>query len=122
MTVRSLQNTILGRNRLSTAGSSTGGPDCVGSIISLGNNIIGDTTGCTIDLLSTDLISDAGLGTFVDDGTPGGGHIRPLAESPAIDAGNGRLCPQTDQLGQRRVDGDGDRRKSCDVGAVEFVP
>jgi hypothetical protein len=119
-----LQNTIVARN---TACSFSGcgtilASDCLGSVTSLGNNIIGVTADCTVDLLSTDHVADAGLGVFVDDETPGGGHIPLLAESPAIDAGNRAACPRRDQLGQRRVDGDGDHRKFCDIGAVEFIP
>jgi len=119
-----LQNTILARNISAAPGVPAFGPDCVGPglIASLGNNIIGDTTDCGIDLTSTDFVGDAGLGAFVDDGTPGGGYIPLLAESPAIDAANRTACPRTDQLGQRRVDGDGDHRARCDIGAVEFIP
>jgi len=117
-----LQNTILARNSVVGGIGPQLGPDCLGSITSLGNNIIGDTTDCTIDLASTDLVGDAGLGVFEDDGTPGNGHIPLLPDSPAIDAANRAACPRRDQLGQRRVDGDGDHRKFCDIGAVEFIP
>jgi hypothetical protein len=117
-----LQNTILARNILLSIDGEPLPADCLGSITSLGNNIIGDTTDCAIDLASTDLVGDAGLGVFVDEGTPGRGYIPLLAESPAIDAANRAACPRRDQLGQRRVDGDGDHRKFCDIGAVEFIP
>lgn len=118
-----LQNTIVARNTtVPLGGTPPVGPDCIGSIASLGNNVIGDVTDCTIDLAATDHVGDAGLGVFVDDGTPGGGHIPLLAESPAIDAGNRAACPRRDQLGQRRVDGNGDGRRFCDIGAVEFIP
>jgi hypothetical protein len=118
-----LQNTILARNAsmppLEFPLGPNPGPDCLGTIISLGNNIIGDTADCTIDLLTSDHLGDARLGEFVDDGTAGGGHIPLLPGSPAIDAGNRQACPRRDQLGSRRVDGDGDHRRICDSGAIE---
>ena len=116
-----LQNSILARNSISASVPGSG-RDCLGTITSLGNNIISDTTDCTIDLVSSDFVGDAGLGAFVDNGTPGGGYIPLLAESPAIDAANRAACPPRDQLGQRRIDGDGNGRKLCDTGAIEFVP
>jgi hypothetical protein len=106
-----LTNTILARNSLSTTFGT--GPDCAGPVTSLGHNLIGDPTGCTITLLSTDLTGDPGLGEFTDDGTPGNGHFPPLAGSPAIDAGNDAFCPPADQLGELRVG-------RCDIGAIEF--
>jgi hypothetical protein len=111
-----LQNTILARNV-----SQGLGPDCLGSITSLGNNVIGDTADCTIDLLASDHVGASGLGEFVDSETPGRGHIPLLPGSPAIDAGNRQACPRRDQLQNRRVDGDGDHRKICDIGSVEFT-
>jgi hypothetical protein len=121
-----LQNTILARNTSTDRDGTPGagfGPDCLGTITSLGNNVIGDTTDCTIDLSSTDHVGDAGLGVFANDsGTTGRGHIPLLPDSPAIDAANRLGCPRRDQLGQRRVDGDGFRGVTCDIGAVEFVP
>jgi hypothetical protein len=102
-----LLNTILARN------TAMNGPDCVGPVTSLGTNLIGDPTGCTITLLPTDLTGDPGLGDFTDDGTPGNGHFPLLAGSSAIDAGNDAFCLPTDQLGQPRVG-------RCDIGAIEF--
>jgi hypothetical protein len=106
-----LKNTILAGN--------TGG-DC-SSATSLGNNIIGDPTGCTITLLPSDLTGDPGLGAFQDDGTPGNGHFPLLATSPAVDAGDPTSCSPTDQLGFGRFDGDGDGTVVCDIGAVELT-
>jgi hypothetical protein len=54
-----------------------------------------------------------GLGAFVDNGEPGNGHFELLANSPAIDAGNDNACTKRDQIGEQR-------RKICDIGAVEF--
>jgi hypothetical protein len=103
-----LQNSIVAHN---TAGRE--GPDCGGPVTSLGHNLIGDPTGCTIALRPSDLIGDPGVGAFTDDGTPGHGHVPLLSTSRAIDAGDDDACPETDQLGHPRVE-------SCDIGAVEF--
>jgi hypothetical protein len=103
-----LQNTILARN--------TGAPfsrDCGGSVTSLGNNLVGNPTGCTITPQDTDLTGDPDLDTFIDDGTPGNGHFPLLPGSPAIDAGNDAVCPRFDQLDEPRVG-------PCDIGAIEF--
>jgi hypothetical protein len=106
-----LQNTILALN---TALNGTGG-DCLGAVSSLGNNLIGDPTNCTITLLPSDLTGDPGLDAFTDNGTPGNGHFPLLPDSAAIDAGNDAACPSTDQLGEPRVG-------PCDIGAIEFQP
>jgi hypothetical protein len=118
-----LLNTILARN---TKTDSPGPPadvqpaDCSGMVTSLGTNVIGDPTGCTITLQPRDLTGDPGLDTFTDDGTPGNGHFPLLRTSQAIDAGNDAVCPRTDQLGQRRVDIRRVGTSICDIGAIEF--
>ena len=71
---------------------------CFGVVISLGNNLISDPSGCTITLQPSDLIGDAGLGALVDDGTPGNAHFPLLPTSQAIDAANDKACPKTDQI------------------------
>jgi hypothetical protein len=106
-----LQNTILARNTAGPIGHL--GPDCSGSVTSLGNNLIGDPTGCTITLQDTDLTGDPGLDTFTDNGTPGNGHFPLLSTSQAIDGGNDAVCPKRDQLRKRRVG-------PCDIGAIAF--
>jgi hypothetical protein len=108
-----LQNTILALN-LGLIGFS----DCSGTITSLGNNIIGDTTNCTVDLQASDLTGDPGLDTFTDNGTPSNGHFPLVPNSQAIDAGNNAICLAnpilaTDQVGQPRIG-------VCDIGAIEF--
>jgi hypothetical protein len=104
-----LQNTLIARN----VGSGGHGPDCVGVVTSLGTNLIGDPTGCTITLQPGDLTGDPGLGDFTDNGRPGNGHFPLLKTSQAIGAGSDALCPRTDQLGQRRIG-------PCDIGAIAF--
>ena len=105
-----LQNTILALNMRGLSGR---GPDCFGTVTSLGNNLIGDPTGCTITLQPSDLTGDPGLGDFTDNGKPGNGHFPLLSTSKAIDAGNNAVCPRSDQLRKRRVG-------PCDIGAIAF--
>jgi hypothetical protein len=105
-----LLNTILAQNIDPRLGDA---PDCAGSITSLGNNLIGDLTGCTLTLQPSDLTGDPGLDAFTDNGRPGNGHFPLLPTSQARDAGNDAICPRTDQLGRRRLG-------PCDIGAIEF--
>ena len=91
-------------------------PDCSGTITSLGNNLVGDPSGCDINLQPSDLTGDPGLGSLVgagEDDLPGRAYYPVLAGSPVIDRGNPNACLQTDQLGNLRVG-------ICDIGAVEF--
>jgi hypothetical protein len=109
-----LQNTIVAGN---TAHGAFGmGPDCFGTITSLGNNLIGDATGCTINLQPNDLTGDPGLGALVEigeDDSPGKAFYPVLAGSVVINRANPAACPKKDQLGNPRVG-------ICDIGAVEF--
>jgi hypothetical protein len=116
-----LVNTIVAHNTPNPQGGSQGS-DCAGTIISAGTNLIGDPTGCTITLQPTDLTGDPGLDTFTDNGTPGNGHFPLLPTSQAIDAGNDAVCPQRDQLGQRRMNIQGVGTSICDIGSIEFHP
>lgn len=114
-----LQNTLVAENRV-VEWPSLVIDDCFGELTSLGNNLIGDPS-CDITLQPSDLSGYAGLGVYSDNGEPGNGHVPLLADSPAIDAGNDTTCSDTDQLGNARLDGDGDGVVACDIGAVEFV-
>ena len=109
------------RNTIVAGNLDDGEPaDCAG-IVSLGHNLIGDPGTCT--LLASDLSGDPGLAGFVDTGRPGGGVVRLLSDSQAIDAGDDTECPATDQQGLARpIDGDGDGIRACDIGATEFYP
>jgi hypothetical protein len=84
-----------------------------GPFTSLGDNLIGDSAGCTITLQASDLTGDPGLDAFTDDGRPGHGYFPLLSTSQAIDAGSDAVCPRRDQLGQRRIG-------PCDIGAIAF--
>jgi len=102
-----LQNTLVAHN------TSEGFPSDCRNTISLGHNLIGDLTGCTMTLLPSDLTGEPELGAFLDNETPGYGHYPLLPGSLAINRGNPAVCPKTDQLGEKRVE-------ICDIGAIEF--
>jgi hypothetical protein len=104
-----LENTILARTIFDSANPV---PDCRGPVTSLGHNLIGDPTGCNINLQLSDLVGDPGLDTFQDNGKPGNGHFPLLPSSRAIDTG-AVPCPRRDQIGQRRIN-------ECDTGAIAF--
>jgi hypothetical protein len=107
----SLQNVILAGNVLDNDSDR----DCAGStIVSLGNNSVGDLTDCVIALQPSDLVGDPGLDAFLDPDTPGDAHFPLLPTSPAIDAGSDE-CPATDQHGAPRAG-------RCDIGAIEYQP
>ncbi|HEY9706657.1 MAG TPA: choice-of-anchor Q domain-containing protein, partial [Oculatellaceae cyanobacterium] len=113
-----LSNTIISNNKVngSLANCSTG---YAAGIISNGNNIIDNTTGCYITPSAGDKFNvDPKLGVLF----PSFG-VRPiLAFSPAIDAGNNLTCyGSTDQRGIARYDGDGDTVVTCDIGAFEYT-
>jgi hypothetical protein len=101
-----LQNTIVAGNSI----------DCSGTVMSLGNNLFGDPSGCTVSLQPTDLTEDPGLGGLVgtgDDDLPGRVYYPILQGSIAIGAANSKACPKDDQLGNRRD-------RPCDIGSIEF--
>ena len=86
--------------------------DCEGPINSLGYNIIGDTSNCTITQATGDQFDvSADLGTFYDSGVAGYAFFPLLDTSPAIDAGDTN-CTANDQVGQTRLN-------LCDVGSIE---
>jgi len=115
-----MQNPILALNTITfPPPAADESSDCAGVVTSLGHNLIGDPTSCTITLQPSDLTGDPGLGTFTDNGKPGNGHFPLLPTSQAIDAGNDAVCPRRDQLGQRRVDISKVGTSRCDIGAIE---
>ena len=88
----SIQNTIVAGNTILSVFGSFNAPDCFGSIISRGNNIVGDPENCNIEFLETDLFTDPRLSDFTDDGLAGNGHFPLLPDSPAINSANpGRM-------------------------------
>lgn len=119
-----LRNTILGGNV--DRGAQI--PDCNGAVTSLGYNLIGSTTGCTVtpttgDQTGTDASPvNPGLALLGQNGGPTLTSAL-LGGSPAVNTGNpatpgsgGGACPTTDQRGvPRALDG------RCDKGAYELV-
>lgn len=120
------RNTIIANN-LADA-SATHGPDCSGTISSLGHNLVEDTTDCVISGISTGnlLGVDPVLGPLQNNGGQTLTHAL-LSSSPAIDAGDPGGCLDhnnalvtTDQRGYARpIDGDGNGSSRCDMGAFE---
>jgi hypothetical protein len=112
-----IKNTIIAGKLLGGPGSgSLFGPDCRGFITTLGNNLIGDSTGCDINLKPSDLTGDPGLGSLVEmgeDDQPGKVFYSVLPGSLVINRGDPTACPVKDQLGNPRVG-------TCDIGAIEF--
>jgi len=100
-----LENSIIADNLASS-------PDCSGSLISSGHNIISSTLGCTITAKTGDKFNtDAQLGPFIE-----AVGFQPIsANSPAKDAGNPATCEVTDQRGVIRMED-----SACDIGAFEY--
>lgn len=109
-----LRNTIVAGNALEGDGQ-----DCIGTLTSVGYNLLGNSAGCSITGDTTGLLLDVDplLVPLADNGGPTQTHAL-LEGSPAIDAGT---CldfdgtPVTvDQRGIDRPQG-----SHCDIGAVE---
>jgi hypothetical protein len=94
--------------------------DLEGNIVSLGHNLIGNTSGGS-GFASTDLLNtDPMLGPLQDNGGPTYTQAL-LPGSPAIDAGDNTNAPPTDQRGLPRImDGNGDGTAEIDIGAYEL--
>lgn len=95
-----------------------GGPNCVGTIDSLGYNI-DDHESCNFNGPGDLSDTDPRLDSLEDNGGPTLTHaLRP--GSPAIDAAEDVACTEADQRGSPRHDGNGDGDARCDIGAYEF--
>jgi hypothetical protein len=77
-----------------------------------GNNLIQD--GSCSPVASDIITPNAQIGALANNGGPTLTHAL-LSGSPAIDAANDLLCPETDQRGITRPQG-----AHCDIGAYEF--
>jgi CSLREA domain-containing protein len=107
-----LRNTIIaGNNDISEPGVGAS-PNCIGSPISQGNNLIADRTGCAFAPRGGDLTNVKPLlGPLANNGGSTFTHAL-LAGSPAINAG-GRGVTPADQRGVPR--------RAPDIGAYEFA-
>ena len=110
-----LTNTIVARNA-----ATTDDPDVSGLFTSLGNNLIGNTSGSgSTNWSDSDLLNqDPLIGPLQNNGGPTNTHAL-LQGSPAIDRATNFGCPSTDQRGFTRTDGDADGTATCDIGAFE---
>lgn len=117
-----LKNTIVAGN-IDTSDAADQ-PDCSGTVISQGYNLIQNINGCTIDATNNIFNQDPLLESLT--GSPAY-HSLPQ-NSPAVDAGNpaapgsgGNACAAADQRGAiRPADGNSDSNAICDIGAFEF--
>ncbi len=112
-----IANSLIANN--SDASVTTQIADCMGTLNSLGHNLVEDATGCTISGFSSNLVGvDPITGALANNGGQTWTHAL-LAGSPAINAGDPQGCLDgdgaligVDQRGFARAD-------RCDVGAYE---
>ena len=90
---------------------AAGKHNCIGELASHAGNFVSDAT-CGAALGGNPMLGDL---VEPDDGSLA--YFLLLPGSPAIDAANSEFCPDTDQIGTARPQGDG-----CDIGAIEFIP
>ncbi len=122
--VYSFSGTLKVRNSIIASNNAAINPDIKGLFVSLGNNLIGNSTGGTgfIDAENGDQVGTAAtsinplLGVLKDNG--GQTDTRALLPgSPAINAGNNEGAAATDQRGLKRLAGG-----IIDIGAYEVQP
>lgn len=87
------------------------GGDCVGGLSQAHGNIIKDGS-CNAELSGDPMLSKL---VVPEDGSPA--YYPLLPGSPAIDAAVSDHCPDSDQIGTPRPQGE-----ACDIGAIEFLP
>lgn len=129
-TVIQLANSIVAQNTRAAGVSS----DCMGTVASLGNNLIGNASGCTgfigSDLTGTSVaLLNPQLGPLAWNSGLTPSHA-PLTGSPALDGGSQTICsqPPVEDLDQRefnRSGADGNQDggldgNPCDIGAIEL--
>jgi CSLREA domain-containing protein len=112
-TAANITNTIIADNTLTELNSPSPSKDVQGSVISGGNNLIGNTTGSSGWIASDILNQNAKLAALADNGGPTLTHAL-LSGSPAINAGNNADAPATDQRGFARIVGG-----IIDIGSFE---
>jgi hypothetical protein len=112
-----MRNSIVAANRI--AGGQ--GPDCHGAITAEGYNLVQNPAGCGVQGDPARLLTvDPRMGPLQNNGGATSTHALPPG-SPAIDAAPDGGCPARDQRGvDRPLDGNGDLRAVCDLGAFEY--
>ncbi|MBI1297963.1 CSLREA domain-containing protein [bacterium] len=121
--VVSVYNSIIADNHIVGSGD---GPDCLGTVVSDGHNVVGNLGSCNpTGLTNLDQYNrSAWLAPLADNGGPTPTHAL-LPQSPALNAGSCTAIDGTsiteDQRGEPRPQGEG-----CDIGAyesdLEYVP
>ncbi|NUM44027.1 MAG: hypothetical protein HUU38_04915, partial [Anaerolineales bacterium] len=112
-----VQNSLIAGNTSAGSGSAFNA-DCNTPLTSLGYNLTGDGTGCSLSgtgdltVLPGDVFVIV-LGSLQDNGGSTWTHAL-LAGSPALDVANTSACEATDQRGISRPQG-----TACDIGAFE---
>ncbi|MCB8947300.1 MAG: CSLREA domain-containing protein [Ardenticatenaceae bacterium] len=108
-------------NSIIAGNSAPTSPDCAGTIVSGGYNLIQSSSGCTVSGSSTgNLSGNPQLAALALNGGSTLNHALGSG-SPALDAGNNGNCAANDQRGVTRpVDGNGDATATCDMGAFEY--
>jgi CSLREA domain-containing protein len=136
--VVTMRNSVLAGNLENNIGDHD---DCDGGFISAGNNLVQNTSGCSISGGNgSDILNQpAKLGAFASNGGPavgattspiiaGMGTHKPANDSPLLDHGASEGCKDdngdllaSDQRGEPRIaDGpDPNATATCDIGAVE---
>lgn len=112
--------TILGGNDDKSPGAGNKERDCSGPFVSLGDNLVETTNGCTAIFAGSDITGTDPLLKVLDDyGGPTWSHDL-KAGSPAIDEIGVNNCLAQDQRdASRPADGNGDFILACDIGSVE---
>jgi CSLREA domain-containing protein len=121
----SVRNSIIADN-LDLTGAAPLHPDCSGTIVSEGHNLIENATGCSVtgDTTGNLLGGDPMLVILGFNGGPTATHRFPSgapgenAGNPAAAGGGGTACEATDQRGLPRDVTTG----ACDIGAYERQP
>jgi hypothetical protein len=108
-----VKNTIVADNSIENCNAAQFG----GVISSQGNNISSDDS-CDFTKSTDKQNTNPLLGPLQNNGGPTDTRAL-LPGSPAVDAANATACPQRDQRGVVRKDGDKDGTVVCDIGSFE---
>jgi hypothetical protein len=104
---------------LSSINSNASNDDCLGKVDSQGYNLESGNT-CGLNAVGDKTFADPLLGPLQDNGGPTPTHAL-KSGSVAIDGATNDECPSVDQRGVKRpIDGNGDSKAICDIGAFEF--